>query len=159
MTLLQVLDLLGGPSAECDARIDRSNTVTGASFLWEQEGYNPVRTGVSVGHQHKQQSPAISIVEDALPQAVPEQHCDQKMCMGWQLDTKFTIHRCTLLPQVTREIYCHISLRRRGIIVLPRCNALRLFKNICQIVDQCRHAWMWTWLEHFRGASSLPQHS
>lgn len=59
---IMVLDLLGGPSAECDARIDRSNTVTGASFLWEQEGYNPV----------------------------------------------------------TREIYCHISLRRRGIIVLPR---------------------------------------
>jgi hypothetical protein len=40
----QVLDLLGGPSAECDARIDRSNTVTGASFLWEQDGFSPVST-------------------------------------------------------------------------------------------------------------------
>lgn len=40
----QVLDLLGGPSAECNARIDRSNTVTGASFLWEQDGFSPVST-------------------------------------------------------------------------------------------------------------------
>ncbi|KAK9829668.1 hypothetical protein WJX72_007255 [[Myrmecia] bisecta] len=37
-----VLDLLGGPAAEVNARIQRRNDVTGMTYLWEQVGYNPV---------------------------------------------------------------------------------------------------------------------
>ena len=37
-----VLDLLGGPAAERDDRMERRNAVTGAEFVWEQERFEPV---------------------------------------------------------------------------------------------------------------------
>ena len=37
-----VADLLGGHEAEGAAAMPRHNEVTGASFLWEQEAYDPV---------------------------------------------------------------------------------------------------------------------
>jgi hypothetical protein len=37
-----VMDLLGGHEAEGAAYIPRHNEVTGASFVWEQEAYDPV---------------------------------------------------------------------------------------------------------------------
>jgi hypothetical protein len=36
-----VMDLLGGHAAESTVSIPRHNEVTGAHFVWEQEGYNP----------------------------------------------------------------------------------------------------------------------
>lgn len=35
-------DLLGGHAAEAAVRIPRHNAVTGASFVWEQERFDPV---------------------------------------------------------------------------------------------------------------------
>ncbi|BDA43274.1 hypothetical protein COCOBI_04-2860 [Coccomyxa sp. Obi] len=37
-----VMDLLGGHAAESTVSLPRHNEVTGAHFVWEQEGYNPV---------------------------------------------------------------------------------------------------------------------
>ena len=39
---MMVLDLLGVQSAERDDRQMRQNAVTGSSFLWEQEAFQPV---------------------------------------------------------------------------------------------------------------------
>ena len=37
-----VLDLLGGHAAESTDRLQRRNVVTGSSYLWEQEAFEPV---------------------------------------------------------------------------------------------------------------------
>lgn len=37
-----VVDLLGGHAAESTVNLPRHNEVTGAHFVWEQEGYNAV---------------------------------------------------------------------------------------------------------------------
>lgn len=37
-----VMDLLGGHAAESTACISRYNEITGAHFVWEQEGFNSV---------------------------------------------------------------------------------------------------------------------
>jgi hypothetical protein len=38
---LLAVDLMGGASAECAARVRRRNDLTGASFLWEQGPFDP----------------------------------------------------------------------------------------------------------------------
>ena len=37
-----VLDLLGGPAAERDDCLERRNAVTGRTYVWEQERFEPV---------------------------------------------------------------------------------------------------------------------
>lgn len=36
------MDVLGGHAAEQSAYMQRHNDITGASFIWEQENYDPV---------------------------------------------------------------------------------------------------------------------